>query len=127
MEKLKIHSFLKVTGDSECTVENTYKGTHKNDKILYHEGNIAVCLTVLDDTVSMNRKTEEYEIEMTFSENETKPGIYDLIEMNAQMELQVKTNHLKIEKGLVEIIYDLTINGEMTGTYDFTLEYEEIV
>ena len=125
-EKIKIKSYLKVTGDSSCTLENHYTGKKEENKILYKEGEIMVCIAFLEDKIVMSRKTEEYDIELPFVLGKSLEGKYDIAELGGSLPLKVRTSLLKKQDKELEITYHLTIGKEDIGKYEFRLLYEVI-
>lgn len=125
-EKIKINSYLKVTGDSLCTLENEYRGKKEGNELFYKEGDICVHLKIMDDKVIMNRKTDAYEIEMPFLLDEVCQGKYEIPELEGSFDLKVRTSVLEIEKEKLAITYHLTLGEEEIGKYEFKLTYEVI-
>lgn len=123
-EKIKINSYLKVTGESLCTLENQYRGRKEGNVLSYKEGDICVHITIFEDKVIMNRKTDAYEMELPFLLNEICTGKYEIPELEGSFDLKVETSLLKIKSGKIEVIYHLHLGGDEIGKYEFKLTYE---
>lgn len=124
MKPVKVFYSLLVRGETENKIENEYKGIKEENKIEFKEGNIDVILTFLENTIIMNRGTEEYEIEMKFEKEGNYEGIYKVVGIPNMMKLMVKTLFFEKIENKIKIDYTLDLNGENLGIFSLTLEYE---
>lgn len=123
MAKIKINSSLKT---NEGTVLKELVGLFQDNKIVYQEDNIDVTILIGDNTIKMNRAAADYLIEINFASDQTTKGIYDIKSHKINMDLEVKTNILKINSNTIFIEYELKLNNEDMGVFSFEIKYEVI-
>lgn len=127
MKKMKFKCYIKNVAFSINNVYN-FNGNLDIDKklISYKEDNIDVNLSY-KDRVSITRDSKEYRIDMVFIPKEMVKGVYLLKETNTELNLNVFTNKVEKKKNSILINYDLTIENESSGNFEYYLEWSVII
>ena len=124
MDKIKLTSYLTVNGIKETNVNNEYIGNMKKNILTYNEGQTEVKIKLNKNSLSMCRKTDEYEITMDFDLDKKTSGNYNIYKIG-NVDLNIKTSFLNIEEGNIELSYVLDINNNH-DKYNFILKFEVI-
>ena len=85
----------------------------KDNKIKFITDNVVNILSVENNIVSLKRKSDEYEIEMIFDEDNISNGKY-YIKSLGYLNLKIKTNSLIIKDDSIEIDYVMILEDQKT-------------
>ena len=85
----------------------------KTDKIKFITEEVMNIISINDNTVTLKRKCDEYEIEMTFDKNTITEGRY-FVKTLGYFNLKVKTKELKINEDSIEIDYVMSLEDVQT-------------
>ena len=105
---------IKVTlkNNDEEIVEN-YKAIFNNNRIIYQEKEYKVTI-ITSDILKLKRENNDCIIEMEFIPNKQTKGICYLKDQNSQIELDILTDYVIIEKDIIIVKYKvLTTNQEV--------------
>lgn len=121
MPKIKIQTKLK-TSDNQISSETF--GIYQNDKIIFIENNVKNILKLNES--KFIRETTDYKIELAFSNLNNTKGIYLIKNRDIKMDLYIKTNEYIINDSEIFINYDLKIERENMGNFDYHIKYEVV-
>lgn len=85
----------------------------RTDKIKFITDKVVNILTIYEDKVTLKRKCDEYEVEMTFDKNSITTGKY-YVKSLGYFNLEVKTNELVIKDDSIEINYIMSLESQRT-------------
>lgn len=127
--KIKVKTTIWNNGDKE-TFELTTFGRYyeKNDSVFLQyeehleEGEVKSIVKVSHEAALILR-SGAINMRMVFAKNKKQAGRYET--PYGTMGLQTNTKRLVHEKGLLDILYDLHMQGGLAGTYHMELTYEE--
>ena len=122
MSKVKIK--LKLISQSE-NYEKELMGTYRGNKLYFLDEKVKVTIT-FDETVTMRRVSNEYEIVLNFKENEILKGIYDLKKLNYNLPIDIKTNTMYIDSGQFKVDYELSSENVQMDKFLFEINYEVV-
>ena len=100
------------------------KGIYTDNEINFFDNNIETKIIINDDTLSIHRICEEYNIEINLNLDEKLSGKY-YIRGLGYLSLLSKTKSLIIEKNKVSAEYELIIDNKEIVRFEYNLEYEE--
>lgn len=123
MEKIKVKSIVE---NKYEIAEYTSFGIINGDEIKYEEDGTEVTINLFENSVTMIREQEELLITFNFILNETTNGKYYIYNPKMELGLEVKTTFLEMIDNVINIVYELKLNGQDMGLYKFNLEYEVI-
>ena len=122
----RIHVSTKLnSSDNGITSYDGY-GILKDDKIVFYEENIKVSIEYRDNTLNIERSSDEYRITLSFENSLTKDGMYDIKCDSMYIPISVMTNLLEVSDGNIHIEYSLELGGESQGNFVYDIEYEVI-
>lgn len=122
MSKVKIK--IKLISQSE-NYEKELMGTYRGNKLYFLDEKVKVTIT-FDETVTMRRVSNEYEIVLNFKENEILKGIYDLKKLNYNLPIDIKTNTMYIDSGQFKVDYELSSENVQMDKFLFEINYEVV-
>lgn len=104
--RVKLHVLLDAEEHLDLTVngiklENTYK---------YKENNVSVSVKIEDNILFINRKTNEYDVELILDKNKETVSYYSVFGAAKKFSLNTKVKKLKYNDSMIEVIYDLEGN-----------------
>ena len=99
--KVLLHVLL--TG--EDNIDITTNGIKTKNTYKYKEKDILVNVKVEKDILYINRKCNDYEINLVFKENNNTISTYTVFGGLKKFNLETKTNKLKISKDRIELEY----------------------
>lgn len=118
---MKIKGKINLKNNDEIVIDNKlFFGLKTDNKITYYEDDIKVSL-ILEDSISLKRSNEEYEIELIFNKEKETVGKYLLKKDNLSLPLYIITDKIIVGNNLIEINYQL--NEEV---FLFKLEFEVV-
>lgn len=110
---IKLHIVLK----GEENLDFITDGIKKNNKITYKENNILVNVSIFKNKIIMNRKCNEYEIELLLEDKKKTISTYSVFGGTKKFDLETKTKKLVIMDDRIDVEYNLEDND-----FKFTLE-----
>lgn len=125
MKEIKLRSIVK-NSENEITNLETNGQYNENEKIItYYEEDLKNTIYISEDCVKINRKNEDYNLNLEFVLNEKKQCKYELKSVGLDIDLIVFTKTLEINGHCIYIHYDLTSEDQQVGDFEFKLEYWE--
>ena len=86
----------------------------KDNKIKFVTDKVMNVIDITNDIISLKRKSDEYEIDMTFDKNNKTKGTY-FIKTLGYLNLEIITNTLVIKDNYIEIDYIMYLENEKTN------------
>ena len=96
MEKIKIYSLLSNSDNENTTIEALADFDKEKNIIKYKEEDLQVTIQILDNKVLIERKNEEYDLNLVFSQNEKITCKYQVDFIGLNLEIDVYTKILEI-------------------------------
>lgn len=121
MEKIKIYSILSNSDNENTTVEAIADFDKEKNIIKYKEEDLQVTIQILDKKVLIERKNEEYDLNLIFSQNERVTCKYQVDFIGLNLEISVYTKILEIEENRIYINYELFNDDKSIGTFEYKL------
>ena len=125
MKKIKIHSVLSNFENETTNVEALADYDEKENTIVYTEEELRVKITILKNKVIMNRKSEDYNLNLEFVENQTIKCKYEVKSVGLNIDVDVFTKLLEIESNIIYVNYQLFNDGKPIGTFEYKLMFKE--
>ncbi len=121
MEKVKIYSVLS-NNDNETTTIEALAEYDRNSRIIkYSEEDLKVKIQIFDKKIYMNRKNDEYNLDLEFCLNEKKRCKYLVNSIGLNLEVDVYTKKLEIEENRIYINYELFNDNKSIGIFEYKL------
>lgn len=124
MAKINVKTILHNITENEC-FNNDSIGIKDKNKLKYIDDKVVVVVEIMNDKVSLKRNTEDYEIFMVFDLNTETLGKY-IIRNLGEFKLNIITNKLLIENDLIEIEYQMILDGKEKQEFSYKIEYKEM-
>ena len=121
MEKIKIYSLLSNSDNDNTTIEALADFDKEKNIIKYKEEDLQVTIQILDNKVIIERKNEEYDLNLIFSQNERVTCKYQVDFIGLNLEIDVYTKILEIEENRIYINYELFNDNKSIGTFEYKL------
>ena len=121
MEKVKIYSLLSNSDNENATIEALADYDKEKNIIKYKEEDLQVTIQILDKKVLIERKNEEYDLNLVFSQNERITCKYQVDFIGLNLEIDVYTKILEIEENRIYINYELFNDNKSIGTFEYKL------
>ena len=121
MEKIKIYSLLSNSDNENTTIEALADFDKEKNIIKYKEEDLQVTIQILDNKVLIERKNEEYDLNLIFSQNEKITCKYQVDFIGLNLEIDVYTKILEIEENRIYINYELFYDDKSFGTFEYKL------
>lgn len=121
MGKIKIYSILSNSDNENTTIEALADFDKSKNVIKYSEEDLKVTIKILDNKILMERKNEEYDLNLEFSLNEKVRCKYQVNFIGLNLEIDVYTKILEIEENRVYINYELFNDNKLIGTFEYKL------
>ena len=121
MEKIKIYSLLSNSDNENTTIEALAEFDKEKNVIRYKEEDLQVTIQILDKKVIIERKNEEYDLNLVFSQNEKITCKYQVDFIGLNLEIDVYTKILEIEENRIYINYELFNDNKSIGTFEYKL------
>lgn len=86
----------------------------KDTKIKFITDKVMNVLDINNDVINLKRKSDEYEIDMTFDKDTKTKGTY-YIKTLGYLNLEIVTNTLVIKENYIEIDYIMYLENEKTN------------
>ena len=121
IKKVKIYSVLS-NNDNETTTIEALAEYDRNSRIIkYSEEDLKVKIQIFDKKIYMNRKNDEYNLDLEFCLNEKKRCKYLVNSIGLNLEVDVYTKKLEIEENRIYINYELFNDNKSIGIFEYKL------
>ncbi len=123
MSEKKIKTVL-VNSENETTNYETIAKYYKEDEsYIYKEEDLIVTLRINKNHISINRKNNDYDLNLEFKENETIICNYKILSLGLNLDLLVTTLKLEIKEKYIYIQYKLTNDELDMGTFEYKITF----
>lgn len=123
MVKISLKTSLKSKQEKEPIIY-IGAGIFDVDKIVYQENNVTMILRKLEDHISLVRRCNDYEISFCFDKTKKTEGKYQLLSLGKEMDFQITTSVLEWTNQRIQVIYELELENENLGQFEYNVTYE---
>ena len=118
----KINCCINLHENDTLVIENKkIIGIKNKDRIIYNDDNMAVTISLEDNTITMKRVCDEYTLTLLFEEKENTKGNYFSNRLNLWLPLDIFTDKILVSEKSVQIIYKIE-----DKQFDFVIDFEVI-
>ena len=121
MEKVKIYSVISNSNNETTTIEAIADYDSNECTLKYMEENLSVTIEIFEKRIRMERKNEDYDLNLDFVLNEKKRCKYIVNSIGLNLEIDVYTKILEIEENRIYISYELFNDNNSIGTFEYKL------
>lgn len=124
MSKIKIKSVI--SKNDENISEITTEALKSDNKIIfYDENNTLMKVEINSDIVVITRDNEEMKLLMSFEKNKSLNSFCEIKTLNSKIDVKTITKDLIISSNSLKIIYDMYMDDEYNGTFNYKLEWRD--
>ena len=121
MKCIKIYSILSNFENETTTIEAIAEYDEKENVINYTEEDLKVKIKIGKDKVLIDRKNEDYCLSLEFIPNEKVECKYEVKSIGLNLDIDVITKVLEIEKNRIYINYEIFNDNKSIGTFEYKL------
>ena len=125
MKWIKIYSILSNFENETTTIEAIAEYDEKENVINYTEEDLKVKIKIGKDKVIIDRKNEDYCLSLEFIPNEKVECKYEVKSIGLNLDIDVITKVLEIEKNRIYINYEIFNDNKSIGTFEYRLIIKE--
>ena len=125
MKCIKIYSILSNFENETTTIEAIAEYDEKENVINYTEEDLKVKIKIGKDKVLIDRKNEDYCLSLEFIPNEKVECKYEVKSIGLNLDIDVITKVLEIEKNRIYINYQIFNDNKTIGTFEYKLIIKE--
>lgn len=124
MSKIKVKSIISKKDDkiNEIVVDALKSD---NKIIFYEENNTLMKIEFNGDLLSIRRDNSEMKLIMNFQDGKTLDGLCEIKTLNSNIGIKTTTKRLIIINHKIEIEYDMYMDNEYNGTFNYKLEWSD--
>ena len=127
MKCIKIYSILSNFENETTTIEAIAEYDEKENVINYTEEDLKVKIKIGKDKVLIDRKNEDYCLSLEFIPNEKVECKYEVKSIGLNLDIDVITKVLEIEKNRIYINYEIFNDNKSIGTLLFIPLYTSLI
>jgi len=124
MPKIKVFVTIKNNIDN-VVLKNQYDGFLNNEKLVYQEEERIVTIYEESNTIRMIRREKENSTFLTFKDNVTTKGTYEIVGYRP-LEIEISTSLLEKKDTSYHICYQTKVDKDIMGDFEVTIYYEVI-
>lgn len=125
MKCIKIYSILSNFENETTTIEAIAEYDEKENVINYTEEDLKVKIKIGKEKVLIDRKNEDYCLSLEFIPNEKVECKYEVKSIGLNLDIDVITKVLEIEKNRIYINYEIFNDNKSIGTFEYKLIIKE--
>lgn len=125
MKCIKIYSILSNFENETTTIEAIAEYDEKENVINYTEEDLKVKIKIGKNKVLIDRKNEDYCLSLEFIPNEKIECKYEVKSIGLNLDIDVITKVLEIEKNRIYINYEIFNDNKSIGTFEYKLIIKE--
>ena len=125
MKCIKIYSILSNFENETTTIEAIAEYDEKENVINYTEEDLKVKIKIGKDKVKKKKKNEDYCLSLEFIPNEKVECKYEVKSIGLNLDIDVITKVLEIEKNRIYINYEIFNDNKSIGTFEYKLIIKE--
>jgi len=122
MSKIKIKTSLINKTENNSLIKE-FLGLKIDNRIKYSDDDVNSIITINDNEILIQRKSNNYLIELPLSLNHSTHGFYDIYSLG-KLNLDIQTTKLNIENNKIEASYILIFDEQEKVEMEFNLNYE---
>ena len=116
----------KIINNEEKIIKKDIKALYNNDRLSYKDDNDSIKLNINKDNIIMIKENTDSKIVFNFIKNKKTNLEYYIKILNSYLDGQLLTNELIIEKDRINIKYELWIQDEYIGKYEYEVNIKEM-
>lgn len=125
MKEIKIKTIV-TNSEKETTILETLAKYDKNKGIIvYNEEGLEVILTVSKEKVILNRKNDDYDLNLEFKKNSSIECRHKILSIGLILDLTVTTLKLEIKEEYIFVKYHLKNLETDMGIFEYKLMFLE--
>lgn len=125
MKEIKIKTIVTNSEHETTFLETLAKCDKKAGLITYHEEDLEVSISIINNKVILNRKNDDYDLTLEFKEGETIECTHKILSIGLTLDVSVTTLKLDINDENIYINYQLkNIENDM-GNFEYKLIFLE--
>lgn len=125
MKTIKINSVLSNFENETTNIEATAEFNEEDNTIIYKEEDLDVKIGIMKNKVIIERKNEDYNLDLEFKEDTTIKCKYSVKSIGLDLIIDVYTKTLEIEDNRIYINYEIFNEGKSIGTFEYKLIFRE--
>ena len=125
MKCIKIYSILSNFENETTTIEAIAEYDEKENVINYTEEDLKVKIKIGKDKVLIDRKNEDYCLSLEFIPNKKVECKYEVKSIGLNLDIDVITKVLEIEKNRIYINYEIFNDNKSIGIFEYKLIIKE--
>ena len=122
---IKIYSVISNNDDETTTIEALADYDEEKRIIKYKEEELKVTIEIFDNKIIMERKNEDYDLNLEFNLNEKVKCKYQVNSIGLNLEIDVYTKILEIEENRIYVSYELFNDNKSIGEFEYKLLLRE--
>ncbi len=123
MKEIKIKTILINSEEEMTTLETLAKYDQRTGSIIYNEEDLEVSLIINNNRVTLNRKNEDYDLNLEFEEGKSIDCIHKILFIGLSLDLTVTTLKLEIQETYILIRYQLKNAQSDMGIFEYKLMF----
>ena len=121
MKKIKIYSILSNLDNETTKIEAIADYDEEKNIIKYSEEDLNVTIQIFDKKITLERSNEEYDLKLEFLLKEKIKCKYEVKSIGLNLEIDVYTKLLEIEKNRIYVNYELFNDNKSIGIFEYKL------
>jgi uncharacterized beta-barrel protein YwiB (DUF1934 family) len=125
MKEIKIRSIVTNSENETTNIEAIGKYDKEQNIITFSEEEYENTIYILKDCVKINRKNQDYNLNLEFKLNEKLKCKYEIKSLGIDIDIVVLTKMLEITETYIYIDYELLNEEENIGSFEYKLIFWE--
>jgi hypothetical protein len=125
MKEIKIRSIVTNSENETTNIEAIGKYNKDQNIITFSEEEFENTIYILEDCVKINRKNQDYNLNLEFKLNEKLKCKYEIKSLGIDIDIVVLTKMLEITDNYIYINYELFNEEENIGFFEYKLIFWE--
>lgn len=117
----------KIINNAENIIKKNIKALYVDNKLSYKDDIDSIKITINNDNIIMIKENIDSKITFNFIKNKKTNLEYFIKMINSYLDGQLLTNELIIDKNKINIKYELWIQDEYIGKYEYEVNIKEIL
>lgn len=117
----------KIINNEEKIIKKNIKAIYNDSKLSYKDDIDSIKITINKDNIIMIKENIDSKITFNFIKNKKTNLEYYIKMFNSYLDGQLLTNELIIDKDKINIKYELWIQDEYIGKYEYEVNIKEVL
>lgn len=124
MSKIKIKSTISKNNENISKI--MVEALKSDNKIIFYDENNTLMKVEIDGAmVVITRSNEDMKLLMSFEKNKSLNSFCEIKTLNSKIDVKTITKDLIISSNSLKIIYDMYMDDEYSGTFNYKLEWRD--